>query len=69
MKEVKDGTISSRIYYYLLEWNESDGWKTMLNKFNKTQLHCLTVNEICELFMFATNDDYNYWKDNNNETK
>ena len=35
MKELSDGTqVTSRSYYFLLDFNDRDGWKTLVDNFN-----------------------------------
>jgi len=58
MKTMADGKqITTRIYYYLLDWNDFDSWRFMAKTFNKTKLHELTYNEAMELFKHATQED------------
>jgi hypothetical protein len=55
MKTLSDGTeVSARSYYYLLDFNDRDGWKTLVDEFNKTKLGDLTIAEYIKLFRIAT---------------
>lgn len=58
MKELIDDTlVPGRGYYYLLDWNESDRWETMLRLFEKTRLCDLELHEYTQLFEIATKKD------------
>jgi hypothetical protein len=58
MKTIKFGeTVSSRSYYYLLDFNDSDNKLFMTTMFNKTSLKDLTLEEYQRLFTYATNKD------------
>lgn len=58
MKTLIDGfQVSSRSYYYLLDFNENDGWKYIITNFNKYSLKDLTQEEYKILFRYATDDD------------
>lgn len=60
MKVLDDGTkVPSRIYYYLLDWNDQDNWKYVTTFFDKTKLHTLTAEQFKELFKHATIIDLN----------
>jgi hypothetical protein len=54
MKELSDGTqVSSRSYYFLLDFNDRDSWKTLVENFNVTRLHDLTKEQYIRLFEIA----------------
>lgn len=58
MKTLFDGTqVSSRSYYYLLDWNEQNEWYYMAMNFNKNSLKDLTILEYLELFEYATKQE------------
>ena len=58
MKTLADGTeVVARTYYYLLDWNEFDGWEFITWSFKKTRLCDLTIAEYKKLFEHATNSD------------
>ena len=58
MKTLADNTtVSSRTYYYLLDFNDNDNWTYMQKHFNKTKLKDLTVKEYIQLFEHATTAD------------
>jgi len=58
MKTAIDGCeVYSRVYYYLLDFNEYDNWKYISEKFNKEKLRDLTGEEIRQLFEYATQKD------------
>jgi hypothetical protein len=60
MKLTADGKeISSRIWYYLLDWNELDEWRSMKLIYKKDKLRDLTKAQIVELFEIATQFDHN----------
>jgi hypothetical protein len=60
MKTLSDGyQVSSRSYYFLLEWNEFDDKKFIQNGFNKNSLSALTEFEYKVLFKFATENELN----------
>ena len=56
---IDDTEVPARGYYYLLDWNERDEWKTILNKFNTGRLCELEIYQYKELFKIATESDYN----------
>lgn len=58
MKILIDGTkVSDRSYYFLLDWNEVDGWKFMRSTFDKYKLSELTIDEYKKLFAEATTSE------------
>ena len=58
MKELRNGEqVPSRIYYYLLDWNDHYMKVEMWNQFEKESLHELTKSEIYILFKIATERD------------
>ena len=58
MKELADGTqVSSRTYYYLLDFNDRDSWKTIMDNFNTGKLHDLNISQYIKLFEIATQAD------------
>lgn len=60
MKTLSDGIeVPSRGYYYLLDWNEFDGWEYLFSTFNKSRLCDLTITEYKQLFKHATEVDLN----------
>jgi len=55
MKELKDGTqVSARSYYYLLDFNDRDSWRTLVDEFGVTKLHDLNLEQYIRLFEIAT---------------
>ena len=62
MKTLSDGfEVSSRSYYYLLDWNEVDEWKFIAKEFGKGRLMDLTKEEYKILFNKATTSEMNGW--------
>ena len=60
MKELADGTlVSSRSYYYLLDWNEFDQKEFIVKEFAKQRLCDLTRVEYKRLFNKATTSELN----------
>lgn len=57
MKDVIDGKVPSRVYYYLLDWNDADNWMTMRKMFNSEKLHQLKVEQVYQLFTIAAARD------------
>lgn len=58
MKVLADGTeVTSRSYYFLLDWNEQDKWATLVRLFGKKRLCDLGINEYAQLFNHATQDE------------
>lgn len=58
MKTLADGTtVMARTYYYLLDFNDLDKWKTLFSEFGKKKLHDLTKSEYIRLFEIATKKD------------
>lgn len=55
MKTLIDGSeVVSRTYYYLLDWNEQDEWKTIRANYGVSRLISLNSQQYKELFMYAT---------------
>lgn len=60
MKQSKDEKdINSRIWYYLLSWNDEDNWHTIYKMFETMKLSELTEEQIIRLFDIATHSEYN----------
>ena len=58
MKELADGTqVTSRSYYYLLDYNDKSGFEFMNNVLNKQKLCELNIKEYTRLFEYAVNDE------------
>lgn len=54
MKELNDGTlVTSRSYYFLLDWNDSNNFRYIVNVIGKPKLHLLNFNEYKNMFEFA----------------
>lgn len=54
MKELSDGTqVTARSYYFLLDFNDRDSWKTLVDNFNVRRLHDLTKEQYIRLFEIA----------------
>lgn len=49
--------IPSRIWYYLLDWNENDKWNTIQLLYNKNKLKDLTKSQILNLLYVAAKID------------
>ncbi len=63
MKDLADNTkVPSRIYYYLLDWNEQDNKQTIFNQFDKLRLCDLNLDEFKLLFDYAIKCDIKYLK-------
>lgn len=58
MKTTIDGhEIPSRIWYYLLDWNEMDEWKSISLLYGKDKLKDLTKSQILNLLHVASATD------------
>ena len=58
MKKLIDDTeVHARGYYYLLDWNERDGWKSIRSIYTSGRLCDLDINQYCQLFEIATKKD------------
>ena len=58
MKTLIDGAeVFSRIYYYLLDFNEMDNKNYLINVLNKDRLCDLNIEEFRLLFEYATEID------------
>jgi DNA phosphorothioation-dependent restriction protein DptG len=54
MKSLENGyQVTSRSYYYLLDWNEANSWRYMADNFGKEELKELTKEEYIQLFKHA----------------
>jgi hypothetical protein len=51
--------VSSRSYYFLLDWNEQNEWRYIAENFGKEKLKDLTLPEYKQLFKFATESELN----------
>jgi hypothetical protein len=55
MKKLIDGIeVSARSYYFLLDWNEQDEHKTLIETFSKMRLCDLNIDQYTQLFNHAT---------------
>lgn len=60
MKELADGhKVTSRSYYYLLDWNDNNNFKYLQNIIGKQRLCDCTKKEYKKLFEKATKFDLN----------
>ena len=58
MKCLCDTTmVKSRLYYYLLDWNESNDWTHIRERFGKTSLRELNRKEFFALLNTAVSED------------
>ncbi len=55
---IDDFEVTARGYYYLLDWNQTNNWKFISLKFNKTKLSDLTLSEYKILFEYATSSEF-----------
>lgn len=54
----KDGKpVPSRIWYYLLDWNEEDEWQTLRKQFEVDKLRDLSYRDLITLFIKAQSKD------------
>jgi len=66
MKKLIDGTeIVSRLYYYLLDFNEVDEHKFIYDNFGVTQLSLLNFEQFKTLLAYAYNKDLEWLKELN----
>ena len=64
MKRLADNTpVPSRVYYYLLDFNEKTGWEYLVNTIKKERLADVNQSEFWDLFAYATKTDLGYYKD------
>jgi diadenosine tetraphosphate (Ap4A) HIT family hydrolase len=52
--------VPARCYYYLLDFNDRNGWDLLVSKFGKKRLADLTEEEFWQLFKEATEVDMKY---------
>jgi hypothetical protein len=58
MKKLADGTeVIARAYYYLLDFNDADEWKTISFLYGKNKLNELTNSQFWNLLYVATTHD------------
>ena len=63
MKTLSDRTeVTSRMYYYLLDFNEMTDREFIRNSFQKNALNELTITEFLQLFEHATAADVEYFQ-------
>ena len=54
MKALSDGTeVTSRSYYFLLDFNDHDNWNTIISEFKTNKLHELDKTQYLKLFWMA----------------
>jgi len=59
MKTLADNkTVTSRSYYFLLDWNEHNDWEYIREHFDKQKLSSLTIYEYRELWLYASSSEY-----------
>lgn len=59
MKTLNDGSIvSSRSYYYLLDWNDQDEHKTLFELYGVMKLSELSLSKYANLFYVATQSEF-----------
>lgn len=59
MKTLNDGTeVTDRSYHYLLDWNEQNEWKFIIENFDKDRLRELNKVEYQILFNMATSQEF-----------
>lgn len=59
MKELFDGSeVPARMYYYILDLNDCDNFKSLYEMFDKKRLYDLTRDEFVQLFNHATKVDF-----------
>ena len=59
MKTSDGFEVTSRSYYFLLDWNESDDWQYIIKEFGKSKLKDLNLAEYKQLFLHATTSEMN----------
>lgn len=60
MKKLADGTeVTSRSYYFLLDFNDRDDWKTMSDLWGIMKLHELNKHQYLHLFKKAVEREIN----------
>jgi len=65
MKQLSDGSkVPSRMYYYVLDWNDSNSFKYLMNIIGKNKLHECNKKEFKKLFEIATKSDLNKYLPN-----
>lgn len=58
MKKLANGTeVTSRSYYFLLDWNEQDEWVTLVRLFSVKRLCDLNIDQYTQLFNHATQEE------------
>lgn len=63
MKQLADGTkVVSRMYYYLLDFNDMTNWDYIRNTFQKNALRDLNKAEFIQLFQHAITVDMERYK-------
>lgn len=54
----KDGkNVPSRVWYYLLDWNEQDDWQTLRKVYEVDKLRDLDYIDVIQLFQKASSKD------------
>jgi hypothetical protein len=70
MKKLADGTeVTSRSYYFLLDFNDHDNWKTMNDLWGVMKLHELTHLQYTYLLKKAVEREINLLENGNTEPK
>lgn len=56
-KSIDNIDVPDRVWYYLLDWNETNNWGTMFNMFEKRSLKECTMKQIIILFDVASRQE------------
>ena len=63
MKTLKNGEqVTSRSYYFLLDFNDRDGWKTLVDNFDVKRLNDLNKEQYIKLFEIAIEAEFKLLK-------
>lgn len=57
MQTKENRNIPSRVWYYLLDWNEQDEWQTLRKVYEVYKLRDLNYVDIIQLFQLAQSID------------
>jgi hypothetical protein len=63
MKELADGSqVTSRGFYFLLDWNDQNNWQIIFNLYGIMRLHELNKHQYTYLMEHAMTDELNLLK-------
>lgn len=60
MKDVKDGQVPDRAFYYVLDWCDHNRHELILTQYNKTRVRDLTIKQFFKVMEYIVKIDKHY---------